>query len=69
MIEQNYQAGGTLNINLKDLKNVVSTADTVDLTLPLTNQVKEIYKAEVIAGNGLNDHSGIIKYFEKINNM
>ncbi|MFP5165080.1 NAD(P)-binding domain-containing protein [Staphylococcus equorum] len=69
MIEEDYQPGGTLNINLKDMKNVSSTADTVGLTLPLANQVKEIYKAEVAQGNGTNDHSGIIKYFEKINNI
>ena len=69
MIEEDYQPGGTLNINLKDMKNVSSTADTVGLTLPLANQIKEIYKSEVAQGNGTNDHSGIIKYFEKINNI
>ncbi|MGJ5718909.1 NAD(P)-binding domain-containing protein [Staphylococcus equorum] len=37
MIEEDYQPGGTLNINLKDMKNVSSTADTVGLTLPLAN--------------------------------
>jgi len=69
MIKQDYKPGGTLNINLKDLKNVSSTADTAGLTLPVINQIKEIYKSEVAQGNGLNDHSGIIQYFEKINNM
>ena len=69
MIEEDYQPGGTLNINLKDMKNVSSTADTVGLTLPIANQVKEIYKSEVAHGNGMNDHSGIIKYFENINSM
>lgn len=69
MIEEDYQPGGTLNINLKDMKNVSSTADTVGLTLPIANQVKEIYKSEVERGNGMNDHSGIIKFFENINNM
>lgn len=69
MINEDYKPGGTLNINLKDLKNVNSTADTVGLTLPLSSLVKEFYKSEVSHGNGLNDHSGIIKYIEKINNM
>ncbi|RIM81632.1 NAD(P)-binding domain-containing protein [Staphylococcus xylosus] len=69
MIEEDYQPGGTLNINLKDMKNVSSTAYTVGLTLPIANQVKEIYKSEVARGNGMNDHSGIIKFFENINNM
>ncbi|WP_394856319.1 NAD(P)-binding domain-containing protein [Staphylococcus borealis] len=69
MIDEDYKPGGTININLKDLKNVNSTADTVGLTLPLSSIVKEMYKSEVSHGNGLNDHSGIIKYIEKINNM
>lgn len=69
MIEQDYKAGGTLNINLKDLKNVISTADTVGLSLPLANQVKEIFKSEVNQSHGINDQAGIIKYFENINNM
>ncbi|MCE5090916.1 2-hydroxy-3-oxopropionate reductase [Staphylococcus devriesei] len=69
IIEEDYKAGGTLNINLKDLKNVTSTIDTIGLTLPLVNQVKEIFKSEVNQGNGLNDQAGIIKYFERLNNM
>ncbi|OFV30603.1 MULTISPECIES: NAD(P)-binding domain-containing protein [Staphylococcus] len=69
MINEDYKPGGTININLKDLKNVNSTADTVGLTLPLSSIVKEMYKSEVSHGNGLNDHSGIVKYIEKINNM
>lgn len=69
MIEEDYAPGGPININYKDLKNVTDAADSVDLTLPVTNMVKEIYKSEKASGNGINDHSGIIKYFEKINNM
>lgn len=69
MIEENYQPGGTININYKDLKNVTSTADTVNLTLPVVNMIKEIYKSEIANNHGGNDHSGVIKYFENINNM
>lgn len=69
MINEDYTPGGPININYKDLKNVTDTTDAVELTLPVTNMVKEIYKAEKAAGNGMNDHSGIIKYFEKINDM
>lgn len=69
MIEEDYAPGGPININYKDLKNVTDASDSVNLTLPVTNMVKEIYKSEKASGNGINDHSGIIKYFEKINNM
>lgn len=69
MIAEDYNPGGTININYKDLYNVTSTSDAEQLTLPLSNMVKEMYKSEVINGNGMNDHSGIIKYIERINNM
>nr|WP_275431577.1 NAD-binding protein [Salinicoccus roseus] len=67
MIDKDYKAGGTININYKDLHNVTSTSDQEEITLPLTNMVKEMYKSEIINGNGMNDHSGIIKYIERIN--
>lgn len=69
MIAQDYQPGGTININYKDLKNVVSTCDNNQITLPVVNQVKEMYKSEVAHNNGMNDHSGVIKYVERINAM
>ncbi|MCE4956041.1 NAD(P)-binding domain-containing protein [Macrococcoides caseolyticum] len=69
MIAEDYQPGGTLNINVKDLKNVVSTCDNNNITLPVVSMVKEMYKSEVSIGNGMNDHSGIIKYIERINGL
>lgn len=69
MIAEDYTPGGTININYKDLYNVTSTGDAEGITLPVTNLVKEIYKSEIINGNGTNDHSGVIKYLERINNM
>lgn len=69
MIAEDYQPGGTININYKDLKNVVSTCDNNNITLPVVNMVKELYKSEVAVGHGLNDHSGVIKYIERINGM
>lgn len=69
IIAGDYQPGGTININYKDLKNVVSTCDNNNITLPVVNQVKEMYKSEVAHNNGLNDHSGVIKYIERLNAM
>ena len=69
MIAEDYAPGGTININYKDLKNVMMTADTVNLALPVANMVKEMYKAEVASDHGMNDHSGVIKYIENINQL
>ncbi|MDO5376354.1 MAG: NAD(P)-binding domain-containing protein [Staphylococcus rostri] len=69
MIAEDYAPGGTININYKDLKNVMMTADTANLALPVANMVKEMYKAEVASDRGNNDHSGIIKYIENINKL
>ncbi|MCG1009632.1 NAD-binding protein [Salinicoccus sp. ID82-1] len=67
MIAEDYTPGGTININYKDLHNVTTTSDQEKITLPLTNMVKEMYKSEIINGNGMNDHSGVIRYIERIN--
>lgn len=69
IIAEDYAPGGTININYKDLKNVMMTADTANLALPVANMVKEMYKAEVASDRGNNDHSGIIKYIENINKL
>lgn len=69
MIAEDYAPGGTIHINYKDLKNVMMTADTANLALPVANMVKEMYKAEVASDRGTNDHSGVIKYIENINKL
>src|SRR5690625_632525 len=69
IIERNFEPGGHINTNFKDLNNIQSSANAVGMPLPITNLVKEIFSSEVVNGNGLKDHSHIINFFEKMANF
>lgn len=68
IIERDFEPGGRIDINFKDLNNVLSCAGEVGVPLPITGQVKEIFHAEMMNNNADKDHSFIIDYFEKIAN-
>ena len=66
MIGRNFKPGGKLSINLKDIKNVMSTAHALDVPLPFTSQLLEVMQALKVDGHLEDDHSGIVQYFEKL---
>lgn len=66
MISRNFKPGGTLAINLKDITNVMATADALSVPLVLTAQLKEIMHSLKATGHIMDDHSGIVQYYEKI---
>lgn len=67
MIEQNYTPGFKIDLHLKDLNNVIKTAEQLNVHLPLTEKIREALNMLNDEGYGKEDHSAIIKYFEKIN--
>lgn len=69
IVARNFEPGGRIDLNFKDLKNIQSTADALGLPLPVTSQVKEIFSAEMANGNAGLDHSGILRYFERVANF
>lgn len=66
IIERNFQAGGRVDINLKDLTNVMETADAFEMSLPLTEHVKHIFESLKKDGKQADDHGGIVQYYEKL---
>lgn len=66
MIERNFQPGGKLSINLKDIKNVMATAHELDVPLPFTSQLCEMMQALKVAGHLDDDHSVYVQYFEQL---
>jgi 2-hydroxy-3-oxopropionate reductase len=66
MISRNFKPGGKLSINLKDIKNVMATAHALDVPLPFTSQLLELMQALKVDGHIEEDHSAIVKYFEKL---
>jgi len=64
--DRNFAPGGKMSINLKDIKNVMTTAHEIDVPLPYTAQLLEIMQGLKIA-DGLDlDHCSIVHHFEKL---
>lgn len=68
IINRDFEPGGRIEINYKDLLNVQSSANAIGVPLPVTNLVKEIFSSEIVNGNSKKDHSHIINFFEKMAN-
>jgi len=69
VLDRNFQAGGRISINLKDLKNVINEAHALDVPLPFSSQLLEVMHALRADGREAEDHCAIIKYFEKISGV
>jgi 2-hydroxy-3-oxopropionate reductase len=69
ILERNFQAGGRIDINLKDLTNVMETADSIELSLPLTSHVLQVLQTLKDENKQAHDHSGIVQYYEKLANV
>lgn len=66
MLDRNFKPGGKISVNLKDMKNVMATAHSLDVPMPLSAQLLEIMQALKVAGHLEDDHGGIVQYFEKL---
>lgn len=66
MFNRDFKPGGTLAINLKDITNVTQTAESLDVPLLLTSQLKQIMHSLKADGHIMDDHSGIVRFYEKI---
>ncbi len=66
MMDQNFEPGFRIDLHIKDLKNVVDAASTVDAPIPLTQSVLEMMKVLHKDGCGSCDHSALLKYYQKL---
>lgn len=66
MCARNFKPGGTIQVNHKDIKNVLATAHEIDVPMPLTAQLFEIQQALKVGGHMGDDHSGYVQYFEQL---
>ena len=69
MMDRNYKPGFKIDLHIKDLTNVLETSRSVGVPLPLASQVMEIMQAIKLDGSGVEDHSSIVKFYEKIANI
>jgi len=66
MINRNFEPGFRIELHIKDLQNALDTSHAINVSLPLTAQVMEIMQVD---GRETKDHSAILNYYEKINNV
>lgn len=69
MFNRDFKPGGKISINHKDIKNVMATAHSLDVILPFSAQLFEVMQALKVDGRMDEDHSAIVKYFEKLSNV
>lgn len=69
MLDRNFEPGFRIDLHIKDLNNVLNAGHAIQATLPLTAQAMELM--QVIKGDGLGgeDHSAMVKYYEKLSNL
>ncbi|MFJ7646389.1 2-hydroxy-3-oxopropionate reductase [Lysinibacillus sp. NPDC097279] len=69
MLDRNFKAGGRVDINLKDLNNVMHTAHELAVPLPFTAQLLEIFYSLKANGKETLDHASIVQHYEKLANV
>jgi 2-hydroxy-3-oxopropionate reductase len=66
VLDGNFKPGFRIELHIKDLVNVVETANEVDVPYPLTGKVLEMMQSLRTDGHAKDDHGGIVRYYEKI---
>ncbi|MCL2130633.1 MAG: 2-hydroxy-3-oxopropionate reductase [Treponema sp.] len=66
ILEGNFKPGFRLEHHIKDLQNALETAHSLNVPVPLTASVMETFQVLKAEGLAANDHSAIIRYYEKL---
>lgn len=69
IVNRDFKAGGKIYTNDNDLRNVVNTAHTLNVPVPLSAQLYEIMQTLIVQGHKDEDHGGIVQYFEHLANV
>jgi 2-hydroxy-3-oxopropionate reductase len=69
MFERNFKPGFRIELHIKDLMNAMDTAHERGVPAPLTASVLEMLQSLKVHGSGAEDHSAILKYYEKLADM
>ena len=66
MLDRNFRAGFRIRLHQKDLRNVLQTAQELNVPLPVTALVQQMLGALVNDGEQELDHSAILHFVEKL---
>ncbi|WP_375678597.1 NAD-binding protein [Rhizobium sp. T1470] len=65
MVDRDFATAGPSRLQPKDLPNITATAESLSLTLPLTQAVRAEFAEFVEHGGGETDHSGLLLQLEE----
>ena len=68
ILSRNFKPGFRIELHIKDLNNALNAAHAISSPVPLTGQLMEIMQGLKADGYEKEDHSSIVKYYEKIAN-
>ncbi|WP_312431867.1 2-hydroxy-3-oxopropionate reductase [Lacrimispora sp.] len=68
ILNRNFNPGFRMELHIKDLNNALNAAHAVSSPAPLTGQLMEIMQGLKADGFEKEDHSSIVKYYEKVAN-
>jgi 2-hydroxy-3-oxopropionate reductase len=69
VMDRKFDPGFRINLHIKDLLNSLETSHEVGVPLPLTAQVLEMMQALKADGYEMEDHSSLVKFYEKLANI
>jgi 2-hydroxy-3-oxopropionate reductase len=66
ILDGNFKPGFRIELHIKDLQNALDTAHNLNVPVPLTANVMETLQALKTDGMAADDHSAIIRFYEKL---
>jgi 2-hydroxy-3-oxopropionate reductase len=69
MLSGNFEPGGTITTQIKDLKNILDEATDIGLDLPFVKLAYDLFRQAADAGLGDRDHSGLYLHLAAMNKL
>ena len=69
MMDRNFKPGFRIELHIKDLNNALNAGHAVNAALPLTAELMEIMQSLKADGCEKEDHSSIVKFYEKMSKV
>ncbi|EKU40150.1 MULTISPECIES: NAD(P)-dependent oxidoreductase [Acinetobacter] len=69
MLNRDFKPGGTARNQHKDIHTAIRYAKSLELNLPIAEQVGQLFENMLVAGDGELDHSGLIRELERMNHL
>ena len=66
VLHRDFAPGFRIELHVKDLQNALEAAHELHVPVPLTAEVMEILQGLLVAGEGSNDHCGIVRHYERL---